>query len=138
MKTWQLILRLGTVGTLLLSVTAMGVCPAASKAMSSSEGPQPVPSQRSGQHLPCPCDLLPGGCHCGASCCCQASAPEPKPTVPPHDTRQQSVSRHLLVLQVHVALEANGAGRSAIARTASANLVSLTPTLQLEHVRIQT
>jgi len=59
--------------------------------------------------------------------------------VPSQESRQQSISRQVLALHAyaaqHVAVEF---GSLAIARTSSANLISLKPTLQLEHVRIQT
>lgn len=139
MKTRHPILRLVTGYTLLVSVTAIGLCPTAGQLMASSVGTHSVPVQSSNDHLPCRCDGLPGGCQCGASCCCNASAPQPKPTVPAQESQQQNNSRQVLALHAyaaqHVAVEF---GSLAIARTASANLISLNPTLQLEHVRIQT
>ena len=139
MKARNSILRLLTGYTLLVSVAGIGVCPAAGQVLASMGRMGPVPAQHSNDRLPCRCDQLPAGCQCGASCCCNASAPQPNPVAPSQETQQQNFSRQILALHAyaaqHVAVEF---GLLAIARTASASLISLNPTLQLEHVRIQT
>jgi hypothetical protein len=78
-------------------------------------------------------------CQCGASCCCQASAPLPKPIDSKQSSERQLVSRQLAALQAYAATQVVlECGSMPNGRTLSAHLVSLTPTLQREHVRIQT
>lgn len=139
MKSLRLILRHFTIYTLLASVSGMGVCPAASEIVAATARVGSAPSPGSNDHLPCRCDRQARGCGCGAACSCQVSVPQPKPVVPSERTERQTVSRQVLALQAHAARQATvELASTVLARTISAKRVALTPTLQLEHVRIQT
>jgi hypothetical protein len=122
---------------LIFSVSGVAICsggaPGAARNIGGRAGHGSMPAN----HLPCKCDLNEKGCCCGGACCCKHSAPKPAPAAPVEQS--QRVVRQPLVLQVLAAMHAGLAlGPLAVDPAAPVTLVSLTPTLQLEHVRIQT